>query len=82
MKILESAPIIKRERLAIKRTAIVLKEQFPVEKVILFGSKSRGDDEKHSDIDLLIITARILHWKEEKAIMTSCFYDTHAQAPN
>jgi len=27
-----------------------------IEKVILFGSVARGDDNKHSDIDILIIT--------------------------
>ena len=73
MKILESTALIKKERNAIKRTANVLKEQFPVEKVILFGSKSRGDDEKNSDIDLLIVTSRSLHWKEEKAIVGLLF---------
>ena len=73
MKILESTPLIKRERDAIKRAVTVLKEQFPVEKVILFGSKSRGDDEKHSDIDLLIVTSRTLHWKEEKTIVGVLF---------
>ena len=73
MQKLESTPLIKREREAIKKAAKLLKEQFPVEKVILFGSKSRGDDEKHSDIDLLIVTGRTLHWKEEKTIVEILF---------
>ena len=53
MRILESTPLIKRERIAVKTIAEVLRKHFPVEEIILFGSKSRGDDEKHSDIDLL-----------------------------
>lgn len=73
MKILESARLINRERIAIKKAANALKKHFPVEKVILFGSKSRGDDETHSDIDLLVVTARTLHWKEEKAIVEVLF---------
>jgi predicted nucleotidyltransferase len=73
MRKLEYTPLIKRERDAIVKAAKVIKEQFPIEKVILFGSKSRGDDEKHSDIDLLMITSRALHWKEEKTIVGLLF---------
>jgi predicted nucleotidyltransferase len=73
MKILESTHLINRERNAIKTAANVLKKNFPVEKIILFGSKSRGDDEKYSDIDLLIVATRTLHWKEEKAIVETLF---------
>ena len=73
MKVLESSLLIKRERVAIKKAVDLLRERYPVEKVILFGSKSRGDDEKHSDIDLLIVTAQTLHWKDEKAIVEIMF---------
>ena len=73
MKVLESTPLIVRERNALKSAADLLREHFPVEKIILFGSKSRGDDEKHSDIDLLIVTGRTLHWKEEKTIVEILF---------
>ena len=73
MKILESIPLIKREQIAVKTIAEVLRKKFPVEEIILFGSKSRGDDEKHSDIDLLIVTDQKLHWKDEKAIVEIMF---------
>ena len=73
MRILESTPLIKRERVAVKTIAEVLRKNFPVEEIILFGSKSRGDDEKHSDIDLLIVTDQTLHWKDEKAIVEIMF---------
>lgn len=33
-----------------------IKEKFDVSKVLIFGSKARGDDEKYSDIDLLVLT--------------------------
>jgi len=73
MRILESTPLIKKERIAVKTIAEVLRKNFPVEEIILFGSKSRGDDEKHSDIDLLIVTDQMLHWKDEKAIVEIMF---------
>jgi predicted nucleotidyltransferase len=73
MRILESTPLIKMERIAVKMIAEVLRKHFTVEEIILFGSKSRGDDEKHSDIDLLIVTDQTLHWKDEKAIVELMF---------
>ncbi len=38
--------------------ASVLREQFPVQSVILFGSKARGDDDPESDVDLLVLTSQ------------------------
>jgi predicted nucleotidyltransferase len=73
MKIYESTHLIERERGAIKKTVDMLRGHYPIENLILFGSKSRGDDDKHSDIDLLIVTTRTLHWKEEKAIVEKLF---------
>ena len=73
MKTWESVPVIKNERKAIESAVSALKAQFPVEKVILFGSKVRGTYDKYSDIDLLVITSRVLNWKEEKAVSGMLF---------
>jgi predicted nucleotidyltransferase len=47
--------------------------KFPIDHVILFGSKARGDADAYSDIDLLLLTARPLHWTEEKAVVEALF---------
>jgi predicted nucleotidyltransferase len=73
MKKYENTPLAERERDAINTAVALLKKDHPVKKAILYGSKTRGDDDEHSDIDLLIITSRPLHWKEEKAIVESLF---------
>jgi len=73
MKSWESAPLEKKEREAIEVAINVLKKRFPMKKVILFGSKVRGDSDEFSDIDLLLITTRPLHWREEKAIVDTLF---------
>lgn len=73
MKSLDKAPLVKRERKAVEAAARILKERFPIENVILFGSKARGDADAHSDIDLLLISSKGLHWKEEKAIVEVLF---------
>jgi predicted nucleotidyltransferase len=61
------------ERKAVIEASRLLKEKFPVESVILFGSKARGDDDRESDIDLLLLTARSINWKERKAMIEALF---------
>jgi predicted nucleotidyltransferase len=73
MKPLKKTSLRKREHRAVEAAFERLKTEFPVQKVILFGSKARGDHDEHSDIDLLLITSRPLHWKEEKAIVETLF---------
>lgn len=73
MKSFESSSLMKNESKAIEAAVRMLKSEFSVAKVILFGSKARGDHDEHSDIDLLMVTSRLLHWKEEKAIIGALF---------
>jgi len=53
MKTLEHTPLLPNEHSAITEAVNLLKTQFPIEHVILFGSKTRGDDDEYSDIDLV-----------------------------
>ncbi len=64
---------MKNESGAIDAAVRMLKNKFSVVKIILFGSKARGDHDEHSDIDLLVVASRLLHWKEEKAIVGALF---------
>lgn len=73
MKLFESTSLMKNESAAIEAAIGMLKGEFSVSKVILFGSKARGDHDEHSDIDLLVVGAKLLHWKEEKAIVGALF---------
>jgi len=73
MKDWVTTSIAKNERKAIEEATIILKEQFPVKDIILFGSKARGDFNKYSDIDLLVVTFVPLHWKDEKAMVELLF---------
>jgi uncharacterized protein len=68
LRSLDKAPVGEREREAIEAAARILKEKFAVENVILFGSQARGEADAYSDIDLLLISGRELHWKEEKKL--------------
>lgn len=44
----------------IEEIAAVLPSRWPVEAIVLYGSKARGDDTPDSDIDLLVLTGRPL----------------------
>ena len=50
------------ERNAVTAASKLLKEQFPVKNIVLFGSKARGDDDEESDIDLLVLLERKITW--------------------
>ncbi len=63
----------KRDKKAIAESSKMLRQRFQVKEVILFGSKARGDDDKDSDIDLLLLTETPLHWKERQEIIHALF---------
>ncbi|MGD0542069.1 MAG: nucleotidyltransferase domain-containing protein [Tepidisphaeraceae bacterium] len=58
MRTLDQINLKPAERQAVSDAARVLRKQFPVQQVILFGSKARGDDDPESDADLLVPTSR------------------------
>ncbi|MFM9059527.1 MAG: nucleotidyltransferase family protein [Planctomycetaceae bacterium] len=53
-------PLSLADRAAVLEAARTLAEHLPVERLVLYGSKARGDDRPDSDIDLLILTSRPL----------------------
>lgn len=57
-------PLSAGDRAAVLEAARVLVKALPVERVVLYGSKARGDDDRDSDIDLLILTSRPLDMAE------------------
>ena len=73
MKTLDELTLSNNEKKAIREATRMLKEKFPVRGIVLFGSKARGDDDPDSDIDLLLVTARSIHWKERQAIIHMLF---------
>jgi predicted nucleotidyltransferase len=74
MRTLDQVPLSAKDRAAVEAAARLLKERFPVEEVILYGSKARGDDTPESDIDLLALTTRPMSW-DEKGSMAGAAID-------
>lgn len=73
MRTLKDIPLTDKDRQAIERAAAILRQQFPVERVILYGSKARGDDHAESDIDLLILTSRPVDHAEENRVVHALY---------
>jgi len=68
MRNLNDISLGERDHRAIQAAAATLRELFPVERVILFGSKARGVDDTESDIDLLVLTSRLMSHAEQSGI--------------
>ena len=73
MKTLAQLSLDERDRAAIAEAVGLLRSRFPVERVMLYGSKARGTDDEESDIDLLVLTSRKLEWRERDAITDALF---------
>ena len=73
MKTLDQISLSEKDRQAVKGASAILRQQFPVERVVLFGSKARGDDDAESDIDLLVLTSRPLTGAETTQVTDALF---------
>ncbi len=73
MRNIQDLALKPKDRDAILTASRLLRERFPIENIILFGSKARGEDDDESDIDLLILTSRKLAWRERQAITDALF---------
>ncbi len=73
MKTIEDIELGPRDRVAIREAADLLRRRFPVDSIVLFGSKARGDDDSESDIDLLVLTSRSLSHAEQHVVTDELF---------
>ena len=55
MRALSDIRLRQNDQRALEAASKILRERFPVARLVLFGSKVRGDDDEDSDIDLLIL---------------------------
>jgi predicted nucleotidyltransferase len=59
------------DRRAVEAAVRLLKQRFPVEQVILYGSKARGTDDAESDIDLLVLTREPMSWRQQREVIAA-----------
>ncbi len=73
MKTITDIPLKQRDRQAIEEAVRLLRSNFPIDRVILYGSKATGTDTPESDLDLLLLTKASLSWQERDAITEALF---------
>ena len=73
MKTIENSSLKKKDRQAIEAAARLLRSRYPIEKIILYGSKATGADTDESDVDLLLLTSHSLSWQERDNITEALF---------
>lgn len=56
MRTLDQIKLASKDRAFIESAARSLRAALPVDRLVLFGSKARGEDSPESDIDLLVLT--------------------------
>ena len=71
---LVDVPLTDIERSALVEARDMLIRDFPVDKVVLFGSKARGDSDAESDVDLLVLT-RVPPTRQLKHRMVAALYE-------
>jgi predicted nucleotidyltransferase len=71
---LSALSLAENERTALLEATRSLRERFPVASLVLFGSKSRGDSDPESDIDILVLTSRKLT-REERDRLSALLFD-------
>ena len=73
MRTLEQIKLADKDREALQEVSAILRAKLPIDKIILFGSKARGDGREDSDADLLILTSRTLTGDEHTLMVREIF---------
>jgi predicted nucleotidyltransferase len=67
---------------ALQRAKYELKKKFAVEKLVVFGSVARGENDENSDLDLLVVTNNIMTHRERNAMSDIIFEINYRYSTN
>ena len=69
MRTLPETALKEKDLMAVLDAAERLKSEFPVERIVIFGSKVKNRDDDISDIDILLLTSRPVTWQEKSRMV-------------
>ena len=69
MRELRETALKEKDLTAVLDAAERLRSGFPVERIIIFGSKVKHKDDDISDIDILLLTSRPVTWQEKSRMV-------------
>jgi predicted nucleotidyltransferase len=82
MKSLKTLNLKDNEVQAITELKKRILQLYPDATVVLFGSKARGDFNKDSDIDVLILLGAVVNSKVESNIISNALSDVYLKYPD
>jgi len=65
--------LLPNEQRALDRLKEILARDFGLDRLILYGSKARGDADRESDIDVLVVLEGEPDWRTRRAVYDVCF---------
>lgn len=57
-----------KDKLILSKAKNLIAKEFPIDKIILFGSRVKGKASNFSDYDILVITKEDLNWHQKRLI--------------
>jgi predicted nucleotidyltransferase len=60
--------ISQRDMLILSKTKKLISKEFPIKRIIFFGSRAKGKANKFSDYDILVIRKNDLDWQQKRRI--------------
>lgn len=76
--VLKELKLAGHQLIAIKEASRILQARFPVQEVRLFGSFARGEGTEDSDLDVFVLTTRLVSYRE-KAAMSDAIFEINLQ---
>ncbi|MCC6682803.1 MAG: nucleotidyltransferase domain-containing protein [Phycisphaeraceae bacterium] len=73
MRLLTEADLDPNDRRIVETAARLLREKFPVSRVILYGSRARKQATEDSDLDLLVLTKVPADWGVQRAMLDALY---------